>query len=60
VPLAKPRGIFSVAQCVLFRLCQEGPQSASIDKASKSSAPEALIFRLVGPLGGGLAMGGRL
>jgi hypothetical protein len=56
VPLAKPHGIFSVAQYQLCRLCLEGYQSASIYKASKSSARKALIFLLVNTIGDDFVM----
>jgi hypothetical protein len=43
VPLAKPYGIFSVAQYKLCRLCLEGSQSASINDPGKSSNRKTLI-----------------
>ena len=56
MPLAKPRGIFFVAQCQLCRLCLEGSQSASIYKASKSSTQKALIFLLAIATGADIVM----
>lgn len=52
MPLAKPLGIFSVAQYELCQLSYERSQSASINYASKSSSRKALIMLHVGALGG--------